>query len=401
MKIGYAGPIAFDLLRSRLDARDRDAYAGSRFPQGSLLIGALLDAGHELVVYTLDHDLVAPGRALDLHGPGLRVRVFPYRPRFRWTDAFRVEVAALREALDEDVPDVVHAQWSYEYALAAMASGRPHVVTVRDWAPLIASMQRRPLAWVYRVVRAAMNRRVLRGAQALTVTSPYMVDLVARHAGREARLVPNALSADVFVAADRLTRGRPPIVLSVNNAFDARKNVQALLRAFPDVRAAVPGAQLRLVGLGYGPGGVAEAWARHEGLAEGVAFVGSLAFPHVLEELSAAALLAHPSREESFGGTLLEAMASGTPVVAGRESGAVPWVLDQGRAGVLTDVEDPAAVAVSIVRVLEDPQLASELARLGRDRARRFDLDHTVRAYLGVYASAMREAPRFRGRRAA
>lgn len=401
MRIGYAGPIAFDLLRSRLDARDRDAYGGSRFPQGSLLIGALLDAGHELVVHTLDHELVVPGRTLDLRGPGLCVRVLPYRPRFRWTDAFRVEIGALRAALDEDAPDVVHAQWSYEYALAAIASGRPHVVTVRDWAPLIARMQRRPLAWVYRAVRAGMNRRVLRRAQALTVTSPYMVDLVARRAGRQARLVPNALSADVFAGRDRSDRADPPVVVSVNNAFDHRKNVQALLRAFPTVRAAIPGAQLRLIGLGFGPGGVAEAWARDAGLAEGVTFVGSLAFPNVLEELRAAAVLAHPSREESFGGTLLEAMACGTPVVAGRDAGAVPWVVDEGRAGVLTDVEDPAALAASVVGVLANPLRAAELARSGRDRAQRFDLDHTVRAYLEVYASVMREAPRSPGRREA
>lgn len=384
MRIGYAGPVAFDLLRDRLRPRDREAYGGSRFPQGSLLINALHDAGHHLEVVTLDHEQRAEG-PLELEGERLRVQVLPYRERLRWVDAFRVEIGRLADALGRAGPDVIHAQWSYEYALAAMATGRPHLVTVRDWAPLIARMQRRPLAWVYRVVRAAMNDRVLRHAQCLTVTSPYMVELVRRRYGREPALVPNALPGEAFDDGRTADEADAPVVLSISNAFDHRKNVEALLRALPAVRARVPGARLRLVGGPFAAGGPADAWSRRQGLAEGVDFVGTLAFPSVLDELSRAAVLAHPSREESFGGTLLEAMARGTPVVAGRTSGAAPWVLDGGRAGVLTDVEDPGCIADAVTGLLLDRERAQRMANAGRVRARDFSLQRTAAAYEEIY----------------
>ena len=47
--------------------------------------------------------------------------------------------------------------------------------------------------------------------------------------------------------------------------------------------------------------------------------------------------------------TLLEAMALGLPIVAGNDAGGVPWVLDEGRAGFLTDVRDPSKIAQAML----------------------------------------------------
>ena len=71
---------------------------------------------------------------------------------------------------------------------------------------------------------------------------------------------------------------------------------------------------------------------------------------------------------EGFGIVLLEAAASGKPVVAGRSGGVDEAVLD-GKTGLLVDATDPEAVAEAVLTLLGDPIRAAEMGRLGRDRA--------------------------------
>jgi L-malate glycosyltransferase len=329
----------------------------------------------------------APGvrEELVLEGGGVRVRVGPYRPAHRARDGFRAERSYLARAIAAEGPGVVHAHWTYEFAMGALASGLPSLVTVRDWGPAILRYQPDP----YRLVRLGMQLLVLRRAPRLTVTSPYLarrVQLVARGAPA---LVPNAIADD---ALDRQPSVAPPTedgprLLAINNGWSRRKNVAALLRAFALVRRAHPTAALELLGSGYGPGDVAEQWARERDLHPGVRFTGSVPGAEVRRAIRRADLLVHPSREESFGLVLVEAMAQGLPVVAGRGSGAVPWVLDGGTAGVLTDVTSPEALARSVLGLVSDHEAFVRLARRGYERARdHFTLSAVTDRYLEIYA---------------
>src|SRR5688500_15426250 len=76
-----------------------------------------------------------------------------------------------------------------------------------------------------------------------------------------------------------------------------------------------------------------------------------------------------PSLYEGFGLPVLEAMASGTPVIAA-DRAALPEVA--GGAALLFDPDDPEAAATALTRVLSDPNLASDLTERGRARAATF-----------------------------
>src|SRR5581483_5995626 len=131
------------------------------------------------------------------------------------------------------------------------------------------------------------------------------------------------------------------------------KNVDALVGAFDLLRAERPGLALDLVGPGLSPGGGPEG--------EGITLHGALDRGRLADVLGAAAVFVHPSREECCSTAVLEAMAAGVPVVAGRCAGGTPWMLDEGRAGVLVDVERPTAIAAAAARLLDDAALAGEL----------------------------------------
>jgi glycosyltransferase involved in cell wall biosynthesis len=381
VRLGLAGPVQTAGLRPWLWGTD-----GQQVPPGNggtpvtMLARALLRRGHELVVTTLDPTVTGE---VVLEGPRLRVCLGPYRSGRRGRDAYRVERRYLAMALAREAPPFVHAHWSYEYALAALAVGSPTLVTVHDWAPAILRMSPDP----YRAVRLGMNTVALARARHFTAPSPYLADRVRRWRRRPVAVVPNALEDEAFSAAPR-SRGLR--LLAVNDGFTTRKNVGALLRAHRLVRRALPEALLRLAGADHGEDGPAHRWARREGLDDGVVFDGPVPHERVRALMAEADVLVHPSLEESFGMVLVEAMAQGLPVVAGRSSGAVPWVLGGGRGGVLTEVTSPQALARAVLDLLRDGERWRHYSRAGYALAdAEFRMERVVERYLAAYRSLL------------
>ena len=383
MRVGLLGPASIARLRPRLDAGGEDLPDGMGGTPVTLLAEALLDAGHEVALWTLDPRAAAPVAA---RGPGLEVHVVPLRPGGRGRDAYRAERRGLEDALHGARVDVLHAHWMYEYALAALAVGGPVLVTAHDWPPAVVRHLRSP----YWAVKAAMAAAVLARRPPLTAPSPYLAGRLRRAGQTSPAVVPNGLDASAFAVAPR-PRPSAAVVVAVAAGFSRLKNTATLLRAHPLLRDAVPDAELHLVGPEHEPDGPAAAWARERGLDVGVRFVGRVPHADVLARVDAADVLVHPALEESFGMVLVEAMARGTPVVGGARSGAVPWVLDRGRAGRLVDVRRPEAVAAATAGLLSSPSAwaaASDAA--WRSVRRRFPMEVVRDGYLATYEEVRR-----------
>ncbi len=159
---------------------------------------------------------------------------------------------------------------------------------------------------------------------------------------------------------------------------------------FPDLRYAI-------VGEGqYQPN--LEALAREVGVAERVRFltdVGDDELPlvYALADVYVGVSRQTPRDVEGFGLSLLEASASGRPVVAGR-SGGMPDAVREGVTGLLADSDDPAAVAEAIARLLNDPALARRLGVAGRHAVETFyNWDRVVADFRGLSGPATPAPP--------
>ncbi|MFJ8039831.1 glycosyltransferase family 4 protein [Kitasatospora sp. NPDC096147] len=148
-----------------------------------------------------------------------------------------------------------------------------------------------------------------------------------------------------------------------------RKGQDALIRALPLIRSAVPEAILLIVGQGPDERRLRRLAAQ---LPEGsVEFAGGRSHAELPGYYAAADLFAMPCRTrragleaEGLGIVYLEAAASGLPVVAGDSGGAPDAVLD-GRTGVVVDGRDVRAVAEAVIRLLGTPEGAA-MGRAGR-----------------------------------
>jgi len=397
MKIGIAGHIATDSIARFLDGDAAGlprGYYGA--PLLGTLIGELLARGHSIVAYTTSSDM-PPSMRVSVEGERFKITYCAARRRaFRYSegswgraaDGFKQERALLSQAMQEDAPDLVHAHWSYEFALAAIESGLPHVVTCHDVPQVV--LKHAPN--LYRLVRYFMARRVLNRAQHLTAVSPYLKKMVEGYARVPISVVPNPLPAHpahLDVLARRYDPARPRIAM-VLNGWGALKNPQPALRAFAALRRTIPAAELSIMGSDYGSGGKAESWARAQGLTAGVHFMGQQPYSVLLDRLAESDLLLHPSLEETFGMSIAEAMSLGVPVVGGQASGAVPWVIGGG--GVVADVKSALAIEAGLAHLLSDPANLLRHAQAAKMRASCFSAAEVAAAYEAHYLTVLRQA---------
>jgi glycosyltransferase involved in cell wall biosynthesis len=294
--------------------------------------------------------------------------------------------------------DIIHAHWTYEFAAAALDSGIPCLVTAHD-SPFVILKQfvatRFAPFWTFRTL---FGVSVIRRAPAMTTVSPYCRAHINKtiHPHCNISVVPNGVEPHVCERGERRINtgqpGGPPVIASVMDGFSRRKNAENALRAFGAFRQECPDAKYLIYGTCFAEGEEAHTWAVASGLADGVEFRGrtpqDVMFPELLER---AHMFLHPSVEESFGMAPLEAMALGIPVIGGRDSGGVPYVLDGGNAGVLVDVRSPAAIAEALKSLWRDPARRGHLARQGWDRAKStFSLNKMVDAYEAEYGRLIR-----------
>lgn len=231
----------------------------------------------------------------------------------------------------------------------------------------------RVAAWLCRRVFGRYNRKLaLRIAETragLEFVQPYFPG--------EYRIIPAGVDTDRFNPALRWA-GPPPApgfeararrILFVGR-LDARKGLPILLKALPAVRARIPDVELIVVGRGPMEQKCRQLTAKL-GLANSVSFQG-----HVSNELlpryyvSADVYCAPTLGGEAFGIVLLEAMASGTPVVASDITG-YNEVVKGGETGLLCPPGDPAVLAGTLIAVLTDAGLRIRLRANGRAWAER------------------------------
>lgn len=380
MHIAICGPCSPSGVSGLLDPED--AARADAFPRfGGVpvceLARGLVRARHQVtVVTTAGIPDVGP---TTFKGYKLDVVVVPRRPAgAAIRDAYRRERAAMADALRDARPDIIHAHWTYEFELAAQDSGLRHVTTARDapWTVL------RQMPDAYRLARLGVAWRARLGIRKLIVASPYMVDAWRRQMvyRGEVDVIPNMVPS---LPPVEHAKAPSPTAICVADASPL-KNVEVLVRAFRSIRMRIPDARLVLVGSGLAATDPLARQLASRGLADGVDFLGHLDRAQLAGKIAAAWCLVHPSLEESFGNTLVEALSLGTPAIGGRDSGAVPWVLDYGRAGDLVDVRSEAELGKALFgRLSADP--ASPPARALELLDTRYSPEQVVQRHLETY----------------
>ncbi len=366
----------------------------------------------------LGHDI----RVLAPHGPGLAereevggVEVVRYRygaddeetlayagtmheqalrswgARWRLLQFVRAGRRALRQECAAFQPDLLHVHWWVPGGFTAWpgnAGGRPVVLTSHGTDLFL--LDRFPSA-------RAVAGPIFRSAAQVTVISTPLVERVERLGVPRTRItvLPMPVSADRFSRPARSERVTDQL-LFVGRLIE-RKGASYAVHALAELRRQGRAVHLTIVGDGPDRAQL-EALVRELDLQDGVTLAGALSHDAVAEHYRRAALLLMPAvtdwkgEQEGFGMVLVEAMASGLPIVATRSGGIIDVVRD-GVTGLLVEERDASAIAAAAARLLDDPVLASRLADAARvDLDTRFSPAELAKGFDGVYRRATRAA---------
>jgi glycosyltransferase involved in cell wall biosynthesis len=287
--------------------------------------------------------------------------------------------------------DIYHdpSLWPFEF-------DGPMVMTLHDLTH-VHFPETQPADRLLEIERHA-GRSVAR-AQRILVDSAFIGDEVRRHYGVPAERVVVAplgcaarfhpRSAEQLVAPLHALGLQPDRYLLCVGTLEPRKNLQLALRAYDRLPTALREQYpLVIVGMaGWRPEQLAAPLQR--ALARGqVRLLGYQSDTQVAELLAGARLLLFPSLYEGFGLPVLEAMASGTPVILSNSS-ALPEVA--GDAGTYIDAQDTHGCAEAIQRLIDDQPEWRRCRELGLQRAKEFSWQRCAAITASVYRQVLED----------
>ena len=365
-------------LRVGIDGRAFSSPAAGVRRYVHQLVPALLRLGEPLDIVALGGDTAALPAGVS------HVRESLHPPtNLGWT-LVGLPIAAARAGVD-----LIHAP-AYT---APFLTRTPVVVTIHD-----VSYERHPEWYPYRrdwLRRAFYRRSATAAVRVLTDSAFSAAEIAAAYAlppGRVAvvplGVAPAFAPGDPDLPIDLPAGVTTPFLLHVGDLHE-RRNLPMLVDALLEARRHFGGTAaltLVLAGVDRGVGDGLCAMAAEAGVPDAVIRLGVVEDDRLQILYHAATALAYPSLYEGFGLPVLEAMASGTPVIASRAA-SIPEVL--GDAGILLPPDEPAAWSAAIVDLMNDEALRSGMRARGLARAAAFSWERTAQMTLGVYREAL------------
>lgn len=385
MKIGIAAPLNIELLKEYLGSDTKSLPNGNSFSYISELILAFLEKNIPIHAFTLDNNIEAP---ITVSNKNLTLTIIPARKSGlkRTLTLYKNEIKALVSAYESSDCDLLHAHWTYEYAWAAVRSTKKHLITVHDAPWRILKFL--PPFW-YRFPRAIGAYLALRRANEVTAVSPYIIRYLKKKKFiKETAPIHLSLNgvAPLPLEQKELAETNNVTYATVLQGFTHVKNGKNAIIAFSKLHSKNQNTKMKMFGTDYGVNQKAQQWAIQNGYSDGIEFIGLKPKKQVMQILqNEVDVMLNPCREESFSLAIVEALMSGLAVIGGKNSGAVPDVLDNGKAGILCNIEDPSDIEAAMTQLL-DHKVRNRFRKYARKYAiSNFSFSNAVQQYIDIY----------------
>lgn len=339
--------------------------------------------GHDVTIYRgtfdspetweSDHDITivdVPTPSIDAKLNGMFTKLlFSYRVRSRLRDT---------------VPDVVFMRERYTAFFAAHSDlDTVYTVDSPDSFPFFRSFStsKHPGNYLLYPYKNIIERSVLRSTGGITTISRYMREYLDEKGYDNTHFTGVCVDPTDF--SDKISTANDQIILFAGR-FVELKRPEWAVDAFAD--CAPDGFELHFAGEGPLKSTVQDKVTQH-GLEAEVTFHGWMDRTELLTLMSRTSILIHPSLFEMGGNVVLEAMASGCPVVAGDAMGPRTLV-EHGETGFLFERDDKSGMTKYLRSLIDDKTLRSKMGQSARSRAlNEFDIESVADRFLGAYRS--------------
>ena len=373
------------------------------------LAHGIANAGHEVTVLCAsDETRSYKSRSANIDIVHLHSIRNPLRVQQRFVPWSQAEIAANLETFS---PDIIHFHDTFLIALSGLQAARrlPHptakIITIHQ-LPWFVSMYLPPLRKTVEAVLWKYATNLLKSFDEVITPSEMIAEIVRVHASRCPMVISNGIDLECFTPNSQfqgegeiLRRKYQldpdfPIILFVGR-IDPDKQVDLLVRAFAEVLHSVA-AQLLIVGSGTCLDKISELTKELQihHLCHFPGFVSSAGDLPGLYRLSS--IFCTTSLVEIQSSVVLEAAATGLPVVAFRSS-SMPEFVSDGESGYLVKPQDITAMADRIVWLIQNLQQARAMGQAGLRIVLKHSLKHSIDAHLTLYESLLRSFSKGQG----
>jgi glycosyltransferase involved in cell wall biosynthesis len=367
-----------------------------------------LARSHEVTVCGLLHSVTPPFEEAD----GVRF--------FRWPVRLDIRLMRLmrRIGCSRNTPDF--ACWFHYFiyllrsaiVLRANRCDVIHIFNLSQFAPILARLNPQAAIilnmhcdWLVGMDRSLIDKRLQFVDRIIGCADCITNDVRSRfpHFAARCETIYNGVDVAEFHPPEAGSRARASETLVTVGRISPEKGLHVLLDAFERVLVRKPRAKLRIIGpesILYLPGAITKADSNaglqetfaiygsnylqklkeqvNGSLGRSVSFVGAFSREKIAAEMRNAAVLVQPSLYETFGLPVVEAMASGLPVITSRVGGLAEIVSD-GETGLFVEPGNSLQLAEALMTLLENPARAHAMGAAGRSRAvRMFSWEATV-----------------------
>jgi len=223
--------------------------------------------------------------------------------------------------------------------------------------------------------------KMLSGASLRVTPSAYLLRVFRKH-GLDAEVIPNIIDLSRFrPAAFRDPLDAPHLIVTRN--LEKIYDIPTAIRAFRKVCASHPTARMTIAGSGPELTGL-QALAAELGLREQIRFAGRIDNAEMAALYATADCMLNPSTVDNMPISVLEAFASGVPVVS-TDAGGIPDLVENGVSGLLVPVGDDEAMAQGVIGLLRQRDRAQSLRQAGLREAQRYAWPQVSRLWLDAY----------------
>lgn len=336
---------------------------------------------------------------------GLPMPRLAYRHGIWWSVNPWSEV---KQILNDFKPDVIHLQTAETIALAVMSYVRKYDV------PLVSTGHAYPdnVTGQFKLLKPKLIKKqadavlrvymasFLKHAEYATMPTEMAIgDLVPKNR-RRFKVTVEALSNGVDLSEFNPGKPNAEVLkkygISANakhrvlyvGRVDPEKSISNVVMAFSKVLKEVPDAEFLIVGDGIDVNHLKKL-VSELGLEEKVKFAGKILPPDLVEVYRTGSLFATASETETQGIVLIEAAATGLPLIA-VDKGAVSELCQNGRNGELCQPGDIDGIANAMVKILTDKDLQKKYAEESIEVSRKHDLNRTLKRFEEIYHEAIK-----------
>ena len=367
MKVGLVTPYIYP-LPGGVNAHVRDLYEH------------LVARGHDVRIISSVHgpqrhsegDIIRLGYGFSVPANG-SVGTLTFSPRY---------ASIVSEMLDRERFDILHFHEPFVPFLSLVLLRESQSVNIATfhayagWSP----------AYEFGKRMLARFARRLHGRIAVSAAARHFID---RYFPGDYKVIPNGVDLTRFSNAQPITRYRDGTLnILFLGRFESRKGVMYLLKAYRQLRRR--GVNCRLLLAGAGPQ-EREIW-RYIATRrlQGVELLGRISDEDKIRYFATADVYVSPATgQESMGIVLLEALASGTPIVCSDIHG-YRSVVRRGEQGLLVPPRDVTALADALEKVLSDPEMRARMSQSARQRAVQFGWDNITAKVEEYYRFVLR-----------